>query len=89
MTTTHLPIISVSSDAITTEIKEEPESHRHSVMINVENHLPVISSTSSVGGSTNALKSRKDRNRTRSIRDKYKLPLRLPQPAIKGMYFNQ
>ena len=32
---------------------------------------------------TNKIRNKKDRNRTRSIRDKYKLPLRLPPPTIK------
>ena len=31
-----------------------------------------------------ALRAKKDRNRTRSIRDKYKLPLRLPEPSVKS-----
>jgi spectrin beta len=34
------------------------------------------------------LRAKKDRNRTRSIRDRYKLPLRLPQPSAKD-YLNR
>lgn len=47
-----------------------------------EQIVPIVI-TNSTG--TTAIKARKDRNRTRSIRDKYKLPIRLPNPTIKGM----
>jgi spectrin beta len=33
---------------------------------------------------SNAVRNKKDRNRTRSIREKYKLPLTLPQPTVRA-----
>jgi len=43
-----------------------------------------LTATSLFKSSTLTVKNKKDRNRTRSIRDKYKLPLRLPPPTIRG-----
>ena len=48
------------------------------------NEQTVATASIAANATTTAIKSRKDRNRTRSIRDKYKLPLRLPEPTIKG-----
>jgi hypothetical protein len=67
----------------------------HVVTTNTAEHKPPQSPTAAVVVSTNltptatngnnvsALRAKKDRNRTRSIRDKYKLPLRLPLPTVK------
>ncbi len=49
----------------------------------IEQNIPIIITTSAASAT---IKSRKDRNRTRSIRDKYKLPIRLPPPTIKGKF---
>lgn len=46
-----------------------------------EQIIPIVITNTS--GSNSTLKTRKDRNRTRSIRDRYKLPVRLPAPTIK------
>ena len=40
--------------------------------------------TSQTSTNTSAVRNKKDRNRTRSIRDRYKLPLTLPQPSVRG-----
>ena len=53
-----------------------------------EQTIPIVVTSSSGNASTSTnsgtLKARKDRNRTRSIRDRYKLPVRLPPPTIKA-----
>lgn len=87
----HLPVVLLVNGNSETNLTNKDEntsttpsvSNRNSALIN-EQHLPIINSNATstvVGGG--GLKARKDRNRTRSIRDRYKLPLRLPQPSIK------
>lgn len=51
---------------------------------NTRNSMPPPVPTTTPG----TLRAKKDRNRTRSIRDRYKLPLRLPQPSVKD-YLNR
>lgn len=41
------------------------------------------STTTFIGTGVTKIKNKKDRNRTRSIRDKYKIPLRLPPPSVQ------
>ncbi len=58
--------------------------------VGVEQVIPIVVTQSSGSGiGVGGLKARKDRNRTRSIRDRYKLPIRLPQPTIKGNFEEQ
>ena len=45
-----------------------------------------ITTTVTATNNTSNMKQKKDRNRTRSIRDKYRLPMLLPEPSIKGFF---
>jgi len=79
-----MPASEISKQIRDEQSESQPASNRQSALLSVENHISV---NSPVSTSSSNLKTRKDRNRTRSIRDKYKLPLRLPMPTIKGILF--
>jgi hypothetical protein len=60
--------------------EQKPPQSPASATTTTPSNINTINSNSNV----NVLRAKKDRNRTRSIRDKYKLPLRLPMPTIKN-----
>ncbi len=67
-----VPVVIVESSGGTGEVAAPKRA---------EQVIPIVVTQGASG-----LKARKDRNRTRSIRDRYKLPIRLPQPTIKGNF---